>query len=40
MRKKNFQVALYETQIPLNLGAIMRTCAEYGLNAGRIEGLD
>jgi len=27
MRKKNFQVALYETQIPLNLGAIMRTCA-------------
>ena len=27
MKKKIFEVALYETQIPLNLGAIMRTCA-------------
>lgn len=27
MSKKLFEIALYETQIPLNLGAIMRTCA-------------
>lgn len=34
-----FEIALYETQIPLNLGAIMRTCACFNVLLHIIEPL-